>query len=299
MFTSLPGFRKRVRRHRVRWDSDPFLICRTVTPLALRDMRVRCNCVGCLESRRRTDRTFLSHPLGSFADPPTDKFTFALELREVDVVSKFCRDDAIVTLGMLGLNDDFEFLQPSWDVNYISTWSNSELRDHVTYLEDEYPFTCRESLKGINYRRLALHDSRHKGPRLLMRALRSHSVQPYGHTRLYKIPEKYDRKYDRMPKSELRCPRFPRIGFGLIPGTIEYLIVHKCFYRSKIIFSGGPASRFRPVSAMAPPVKRQKVSSVSLTCRDTILKVFKLMLARWYRYFGGLTHRSSKCQFEI
>ena len=259
-------FTVQIRRHQVRWDESPFLLCRTVTPTFLRRPGRRCNCSECYTNRRRMDRFMLSHPLGAFVDPPAPAKHFAYELRELDRVRCFSEDDSRIVLSMMSTDPDIQFMEPHWGSEYISTWTDDQLLGHVLYLRDFYPFTCAVSLSGTMYDRLKTYDPDRKGPQSLVRALRSHSfpTHSFGHNSLYAIREKYDRRYDRLPKSDLKTPRFRRIPFWSMRGTVENLIVYRCFHRSywcKPIFSGlikNSSSSSSISSSMAPPVKKRR-----------------------------------------
>ena len=249
------NFRDRISRHKVRWGEDPFLLCRTVTPESVREARSSCGCPGCYDSRRRADRYMLSHPFGSFVNPPCDPNTFALELREADIKSCFSMRDAQLLLSMMQTDPDNTFSHSSSPL----AWSKSALQKHVDFLIDAHP-SCAVSLLGTKYNRLYTY-VRQKGPRLLMRALRSHSFSPFGHTSLFSIRETLDRVVRKDGKKYRLNPWYDqkfRICFRNIPGTIEYLVLHRCFYRnfSQPIFSGpGPSEMSQP------PPKRPKTNS--------------------------------------
>ena len=259
-YWELALFREKISRHKIRWHDNPFLLCRTVTPLSVREARVFCNCPECYDSRRRNDRFMLSHPLGSFVSPPTDHDTFSRELRGLDTVRCFARRDLQTLLCMIHTNPDIPLSQPSWDIEYLKTWSGPLMRDQIRFLKDRAHLGCSGSFGGIIYHRLDTFSDR-KGPRLLRRALRSHSISPFGpKSRLFPIRETFGDYIGRFQNHR-------NIAFGLIPGTIEYLTVHKCFYRgTKIVFSG-------PEFTMGdgPPPKRKKLSSMSLVSSGLVM----------------------------
>ena len=231
------GFRDRICRHKVRWGENPFLLCRTVTPESVREVRLFCNCPECYDSRRRADRELLSHPFGSFSDPPFDKNMFMQELREADMKSCFSSKDARLILAMIQTDPGIPFSHSSSPLD----WSTSALKMHVNFIITEYYPICGLSLLGTLYERLRVF-GQSKGRNLLKRALRSHSLSPFGRSsgfnaNLYPIRESSaktvvdqgNRKYRYNPAYDSKF----RICFRNIPGTIEYLMLHRCFYRGQ------------------------------------------------------------------
>ena len=255
-YWDLARFHDRVLRHKVLWDENPFLLCRTVTPLSVREKRLFCNCPECYKSRRMADRYCMSHPFGSFVDPPCDKNTFSWELREADIKQCFSYKDAQIILAMIQTDPEAKYKHSSSPL----LWPPRVVKQHVEFLINEWPIEYGVSLLGTKYERLRTY-FRSKGPNMLKRALRSHSLSPFGRTSLYTIREKTDSIVLCDTKRYRYNPRYDdkfRICFRNIPGTVEYLILHGCFYRghNKPVFSGLDLPK---MSGPAP--KRSKTNS--------------------------------------
>ena len=277
VYWDLDGFRNRVLRHKVRWDDSIFLLCRTVTPSSVRELRLYCNCPECYDSRRRVDRYVLSHPLGSFVDPPCSKHDFSQELREADYKTCFSHRDARIILEMMQTDPSVPFSHSSSPLY----WPDSFVRRHTDYLISQFYPHCGVSLLGTQFERLRVF-RQNKGPQMIKRALRSHSLSPFGRAtsygfHLYPIREsnsdivssggkryKYNTRYD---------DKF-RICFRNIPGTIEYLILHECFYRghNKLVFSGLDASEMS-----GPPVKRLRQTSKTSSKSSSLVNYYVIM----------------------
>merc|ERR1711911_493214 len=105
--------RSEIQFHRPIWGTNPFLLCRTVTPPEFRDLRLRCNCRDCYSSRTRAISNYFSHPFGSRSDPPRGRYELSKILRyrldmDHDV---FASDNSVILLKMI-----------SSDPTYVATF---------------------------------------------------------------------------------------------------------------------------------------------------------------------------------
>ena len=217
--------RDEILYHKPIWGTNPFLLCRTVTPADLRDSRSRCNCRDCYLSRIRSISNYLSHPFGSRSDPPRGPFEFSSMLRSKNdmVHDVFATDNSIVLLNMIFSGSEIvatnDRIYPVNSIDFI----RDRVRDRLTDDPGD------RSLNGLFFSRLKVFDLRRKGPRLLRRARRSHSIPPS--VPLYDLPEIVDtwcsgshifREPDIVP------PDF----VANFPGSIEQL-VHKGHFHDR------------------------------------------------------------------
>lgn len=240
--------------HKPVWGANPFLLCRTVTPLDFRDLRLVCNCCDCYISRIRTASDFLTHPFGSRCDPPRGRYELAQVLRsrldtDRDV---FATDNSIVLLNMLQTDPSVATLGL-----VVPVMSLSMIRSGVQDLLVSDP--GNRSLNGLFYDRLKFFDLRRKGPRLLRRARRSHSIAPDPF--LYDHPEIVDTWSAH--ESVFRDPHFEYPDFvAKFPSSIERLVHDRHFHdRRELNFKFSSSSNMS--NSPHPRVKKRSRSLVS------------------------------------
>ena len=258
--------RSEILFHKPIWGQTPFLLCRSVTPVDLRDSKKRCNCRDCYLSRTRTVSHYLSHPFGSRSDPPRGRHEFALHLRNKWDMDRdiFALSNSIILLKMIDSDSDVvatfnDPIRPVISIGYIQ----AVVRDLL--IEDPGD----RSLNGLFYDRLKVYDLRRKGPRLLRRARRSHSIRPV--SSLYDLPEIVDdwtsngRVYFDPPND------FPKNSVANFPSSVERLVHEGHFHdRSCLTFEfSGPTK----MSKRAPRRKRSR-SAVSFIFVSRILVLF-------------------------
>ena len=247
-----------IRRHKVVWGVSPFLVCRTVTPLDVRPFRAHCNCDSCRPSRRRSRMEALSHPFGRYYDPPMSHFQLARTLRSrFDVCRNvFARENALCLLNMMVTEPNFVALCP---VN-----SGLSLCNHVKEVICDIPSEFR-SLNGLFFEKLKVYDLRHKGSKLMCRALRSHSIPPA--FRLWSVPEVVDpwtSETEMCTEPPCDLPKFP--NFSKYTSSIERLVFDRHFY--------GPRAlnyQFRELVVMSDSSKKRQKSRRSLVSTYFIL----------------------------
>lgn len=211
--------------HKSNWGKSPFLLCRTVTPADLRDLRSRCNCRDCYMSRIRSISNCLSHPFGSRSDPPRGPFEFSSMLRSKHDMAHdlFAIDNSIILSNMIiSGSKNVATTNHIYPVNSISY-----IRDRIRDRLNDDPGD--RSLNGLFFSRLKVFDLRRKGPRLLRRARRSHSIPPP--FPLYDLPEIVDTwcSGDHIfCESDIISPDF----VANFPGSIEQL-VHKSHFHDR------------------------------------------------------------------
>ena len=223
-----------IHLHKVLWGAAPFLVCRTVTPLDVRSERSCCNCEPCRSSRRRTRMDALSHPFGNHYDPPVSRYELARKLRSKHDICRdvFARDNAVVLLNMMVTEPIFVAICPVFA-------EGLSLRYHVQDVICDVPDEFR-SLTGLFFSRLKIYDLRHKGCKLLRRALRSHSIPPP--LTLWTVPEVYDpwsTSVEVLSEPTGILPKFP--NFSNFPSSIERLVRERHFHGTRALnfeFSG-------------------------------------------------------------
>lgn len=240
---NLPS-RLEILRHKVSWGADPFLICRSITPVEVREFRSACNCFPCRRSRLHYQADRLSHPFGSHLDYPVSRFRYSLHLRKsCDTrVDLFARSNAVCLLRMMFTDrenrsfDDWPILIPRKSIrglvqDVISTQSGTH-----------------RSLHGLFYSALDWYHPIRKGPRLLRRARRSHSICPQ--FPITKIPESTDTWCsDSTPLDDYITPNTLYPDFAKSPSSIERLVLERHFHgRVNLNFSDSIMSE-RPKNA--------------------------------------------------
>lgn len=248
--------RSEILFHKPIWGTTPFLLCRSVTPVDLRDSKKRCNCRDCYLSRTRTVSDYLSHPFGSRSNPPRGSHEFAQHLRNKWDMDRdvFALDNSIILLKMIDSDSDVvatfnDPIRPVISIGYIQ----AVVRDLL--IEDPGD----RSLNGLFYDRLKVYDLRRKGPRLLRRARRSHSIRP--HASLYDLPEIVDtwgidgRVYFDPPDD------FSNSSVANFPSSIERLVYEGHFHdRTRLTFE------FSDPSKMSKRIPRRKRSRSAVSC---------------------------------
>ena len=207
-----------IQRHKLSWGADQFLICRSVTPPEFRELD-SCNCFPCRKSRIYFYANLLSHPFGSHVNPPMSRFAYSEYLRStLDLKNDIFAESNAFSLLRMMFTDPENRSFDHWPM-YISPKTVPGL---VRDLLSTHPLDNR-SLNGLFYSALRWHSLKRKGPRLLMRARRSHSVRPSPH--LYSIPETYDTWCSKaspdfdVPEFSVRYPDFAKF-----PSSIERLV---------------------------------------------------------------------------
>ena len=242
-----------IRFHKPVWGLNPFLLCRTVTPIELRDLKICCNCRDCYSSRSRAISDYLTHPFGSRSDPPRGRYELSKILRyKLDMVHDvFAFDNSVILLKML-----------ESDSACVATFADSILpivsvRSLKNLVRDLLVSDSgNRSLNGLFYSRLQVFDLRRKGPRLLRRARRSHCIRPGPF--LHDLQETVDPwtssscDIDEVQMDVSKC-------VATFPSSIERLVLEKHFHGRRELtydFSGS--------SIMSESASRRQKRSRSL-----------------------------------
>ena len=246
-----------IRFHKPVWGLNPFLLCRTVTPIELRDLKICCNCRDCYSSRSRAISDYLSHPFGSRSDPPRGRYELSKILRyKLDMVHDvFAFDNSVILLKML--ESDSACVATFAD-SILPIVSVRSLRDLVRDLL--ISDSGNRSLNGLFFSRLHVYDLRRKGPRLLRRARRSHCIRPGPF--LYDLQETVD------PWTSVSCdtsevPVHVSNCVATFPSSIERLVFEKHFSdRRGLIYDFSGSSIMSESSSRRQKRSRSLVSSL-------------------------------------
>ena len=171
--------RREIWVHKPVWGPSSFLLCQTATPAEFRDLRYQCNCPPCYSSRSRAHANELCHPFGSKSDPPMSKYRFARFLRDLfdTKTDCFAKSNAIVLVGMMYSDPNNSYFD-QWATEMTSSDLKRRLRYSLTHQAMTMIPSNFRSFSGLFYSRLHVFNLRRKGPRLLTRARRSHSIAP-------------------------------------------------------------------------------------------------------------------------
>ena len=248
--------RSEILFHRPIWGTSPFLLCRTVTPPEFRHLKLQCNCRDCYLSRIRTQSDYLTHPFGSRSDPPRSRYELSKVLRvKLDMDHDvFAVNNSTVLLKMMGTDSNVA----TYNDPIVPVMSVRSLEDIVRDRLVHDP--GNRSLNGLFFSRLQVFDLRRKGPRLLRRARRSHSIRPS--LPLYDLPEIVDLwtsttvDYD---EDQLDISN----SVATFPSSIERLVSEKHFHdRRGLTYVFSDSSIMSNSGSRRPKRNRSLVSSL-------------------------------------
>ena len=250
--------------HRPIWGTNPFLLCRTVTPLEFRDLKIQCNCRDCYLSRTRTLSDYFTHPFGSRSDPPRGRFELSKILRyrldmDHDV---FAADNSVILLKMI---DSDPTHVATFTDSIVPIVSRRSLKKIVRDLLVSDP--GNRSLNGLFYSRLQIFDLRRKGPRLLRRARRSHCIRPSPF--LYDLQETTDPWTSTSADTD-QVQLDMSNSVATFPSSIERLISERHFHdRRELIYDFSESI----MSDLSTRRQKRSRSLVSFPCKGLFILV--------------------------